>query len=147
LIYVGEKGQLQDFGSTCLFRGYIYIDENNTSTENGFYWGDGSSIDGAFHNFSTKPFKWNYLGTDPNKPTKITYNAVVLAPFNTLKKGYVAGNTPSPPAGPHPPGGPGHPGDGCVTETIRIPHSTGESILSIENGASLNPTPLGYYFY
>jgi hypothetical protein len=146
MIYVGENGRLQDFGSTCLFRGYIYIDEKNTSNDNGFYWGTGSSIEGAYHNFSTMPFKWNYLGD--GDPTKITYNAAVLAPFNTLKKGYNPGNTVSTPD-------PGTyenaAGQICKDIPIRItlpplPGSLGS--LGVEtDGQGLNPTPLGYYFY
>lgn len=85
MIYIGENGQLQEFGSTGPFRGYIYIDKTNTTTENGFYWGTGSSIEGAFHNFSDKQFKWNFNGT--GEPTTITYNESVLAPFFTLRQG------------------------------------------------------------
>jgi hypothetical protein len=149
LIYVGKNGQLQDFGSNCLFRGYIYIDKENTSGENGFYWGDGSSIEGAFHNFSTFPFKWNFLGNNVNQPTKITYNAAVLAPFNTLKRGYTAGNntTVTPPSG-------SYVKDGyiCKDETIKIklpPAAGSHNGVGLEDPIdnSLNPRTMGYYFY
>jgi hypothetical protein len=143
MIYVGENGRLQAFGSNCLFRGYIYIDEKNTSNDNEFYWGTGSSIEGAYHNFSTNPFKWNYNG-DGN-PTKITYNSAVLAPFNTLKKGYISGGNTDVTTTTET----NSSGEECTTTTFPpIPHYPGTGSLGLEPGSQgLNPTPLGYYFY
>ncbi|MDR2591482.1 MAG: hypothetical protein LBC59_01575 [Chitinispirillales bacterium] len=141
MIYVGENGQLQEFGSTCLFRGYIYIDVTNTSTENGFYWGTNSSIEGAYHNFSTKQFKWNFNGT--GEPTKITYNAAVLAPFFTLKRGYVPGT-----------GGGGSTNetvtssDGCTYDITKTQTPSGALTIDREDATKgFSPIPKGYYFY
>jgi len=49
LIYVGETGRLNEFGTYGDFRGLIYVDEknNNPNQQNTFKWGPDSHIDGA----------------------------------------------------------------------------------------------------
>jgi hypothetical protein len=90
MIYVGPTGELEQLGSNSDFRGYILIDKNNTSKNNGFNWASTGHLIGAFHNFSTQPFKWN-TGNGDN-PMKITYDEAILAPFFTLKLDYVPGS-------------------------------------------------------
>jgi hypothetical protein len=80
LMYVGEKGQMEQFGSDGLFRGLIYIHENNKS-QNSFNWKTGSKIVGAIHNFSSASFGWN---AGSAHPVPIEFDANVLNPFSSL---------------------------------------------------------------
>jgi hypothetical protein len=88
LIHVGTgSASLQQFGSSGPFRGLIYIDAGNISTQNSFNFKAGASIQGAVHNFSGGLFEWNGggAGTVP-----ITYNETVLNQFGALKIGATA---------------------------------------------------------
>ncbi|MDR0331461.1 MAG: hypothetical protein LBH93_07125 [Chitinispirillales bacterium] len=86
LIYVGGgDAHLSEFGTSGLFRGYIYVDEANTigippnNMKNSFNWKDGSSIQGAVHNFSSGPFLWN-----AGNPTPIHFDEDVLNEYSAI---------------------------------------------------------------
>jgi hypothetical protein len=75
LIYI-DKGnaKLSDFGVNGLFRGLIYIHEENTA-DHTFQWGANARLEGAFHNFGTGKFNWN-VGTGGVVPIKFDKNAI-----------------------------------------------------------------------
>jgi hypothetical protein len=90
MIFVGAgNATLQQFGTSGLFRGLIYIDEANTSAQNSFNWKNGGYIEGAFHNFSSKNFEWN---AGQNSSSKIVFDENVLNAFGSLVKGGSGGD-------------------------------------------------------
>jgi len=84
LIYAGPgNATLNEFGSSGLFRGLIYIDKDNTAS-NSFNWKNGSSIEGAIHAFTENSIYWN---TGSTNPTEISFNETLLNEFGSLVKG------------------------------------------------------------
>lgn len=94
LIYVGTgNAKLEQFGTSGVFRGFIYIDRGNTANNSLKFPGKGKII-GAVHNFSTVPLGWN-TGT-PGYSIKVVFDPDVISGFGTLYP---------PPPGSPPPGG------------------------------------------
>jgi uncharacterized protein YhbP (UPF0306 family) len=84
LVYVGPNGgKIEQLGSNGLFRGFIYIDENNTQKHN-INFDNNSRIEGAIHNFSKQDFRWN---TGSQNAVVIEYDPDVMSDFATLKVG------------------------------------------------------------
>jgi hypothetical protein len=89
LVYVGPSSVATPnkpkvlMGANGAFNGLIYIDEGNTCTENEFKWGSSpnSVMNGAVHNFSTQPFRWNTGGTSA---VPINFDKNVLKHFSKL---------------------------------------------------------------
>jgi hypothetical protein len=104
MIYVsaddnGQKASINQFGianngtpesATEIFRGLIYIDPNNTSTNNSFYWRNGNKLVGAVHNFSKEKLGWNGVDGDP---PEIEFDPEALDGFASLKGGDSSGKT------------------------------------------------------
>ena len=92
LIYVGKgDATLQQFGTKNTFRGFIYIDSSNTSTNNTLMFKDGAQakVIGAIHNFSSKKILWNTGGYS----VPIVFSPKVINAFAKLYGD--AGGTPS----------------------------------------------------
>jgi hypothetical protein len=81
LIYVGaDNATLEQFGTSGIFRGFIYIDKENTA-KNSLSFPKTGSIIGAVHNFATKfPMGWNTGGS----AMSITFSKEVISNFATL---------------------------------------------------------------
>jgi len=82
LIYVGAgNATLEQFGTSGIFRGFIYIDKENTA-KNSLSFPSTGSIIGAVHNFATKfPMGWNTGGSGS---MSITFSKEVISSFATL---------------------------------------------------------------
>ncbi|GBU22075.1 hypothetical protein R80B4_01980 [Fibrobacteres bacterium R8-0-B4] len=122
LIYVGTgSAKLEQFGTKYTFRGFIYIDKGNTTTDNGlnFHSSGEAKIIGAVHNFSSNKLKWNT--GKPEYSIPIEFNSDVLNAFASLYSGAK-------------PIGDGTLGDGDV------------SLLDGTGGKGIEVKPLGIYF-
>lgn len=84
LVYVGAgNAKLNQFGTSGNFRGFIYIDKNNTADNSLKFPGSGKII-GAVHNFSSRPIGWNTGVAGYSIP--IEFNTDVINDFATLYK-------------------------------------------------------------
>lgn len=84
LVYAGAgNAKLAEFGSNGPFRGFIYIDEDNTAQNSISFSGANAKLTGAVHNFATsKPLVWNTGSTAYSMP--IDFNSDVLGDFGAL---------------------------------------------------------------
>jgi hypothetical protein len=76
LIYM-DKGdaKLLDFGVNGLYRGLIYIHDENTANHS-FKWGPNGRLEGAFHNFSNGTVNWNCNIENKVVPIKFDKGAI-----------------------------------------------------------------------
>jgi len=121
LIYLGAGGaKIDQFGSNGLFRGFLYIDQNNNPSggANTIQFGQNGYIEGAVHNFSANKITWN--GGSGTKSVKIKFDSELINDFAPLypQPTSTPGGTPGNTAGP-------------ITITV---------------GAPITVTPLGYFF-
>jgi len=129
LIYVGAgNARLMQFGTKDDFRGFVYIDEANTSTQNSIHFKainkpetPKGKVIGAIHNFSSNKLEWNTGTSEYSTPVK--FDPTVLQDFGDLyahKAGTVVTN----------------PGTG-----------TGTGKVEVQSGQNISVRSLGVYFY